>query len=1193
MNAPPLKRRWPALLAGAAVLATSGTLALAADDAAADAAKPTPSKPAPSAAAQPAAANAKKIPVEKAEPAKKSATEEDIYVMSPFEVVSEKDEGYNASAAQSGSRLATKTEDISASMSIVTKQQLMDFALNDINDIFAMEATAEGTRTYTANSTNTSALLEVDEVAQNPQTANRVRGLGQANVAVGNVARSSAIPIDTYNIDAVEISRGPNSSIFGTGEVSGAVNLVPGAANLSRPITSTNVAVSDYGTTRGTIDVNRPILANALAIRVQGLVENRGYTRKPAYDKTRRYTVGATAKPFANTTIKFSFEGYDEKYSRPNSVMPRSWMKLWEQLGRPSWDPTTNTWTQTRAAGDTRPSTGTISPAGTGNNPYFNSTLQQNIVDLVGFGSSRVRPSMFIDKGEVSWLGASQWFVGPGYGAGNTREILQMALPFQYNFPVAYRGTGALGYSSITATTDKSLYDYDDLNLAALNSGHKTAELWRLEVEQYFLRTRRHMLGVQLGAFGEDIEDYRKTYVGSGRDGVPLEIKPDVNTKLPDGTPNPHYGAPYIYALAPQIYSYPIQTETYKASGVYQLDLTTENNRWLRLLGRQRVLGYAESFNKKYAGNALRYTEQIFYASGEKWIPTGNAPNSGTPPNPLADIAYWLQPGTIFNSNSAKWNARYYLGDGQGGNVDYGPSAPDLSQGAIYNRWGSDGPRVQGGANNSWKKDQVAFGETYFSQSLTEQQNRTQGFVYQGFFWNDRIVPTYGKRYDRLRTRFNTNPATLNTFPNQWRDGNGLYVDTSWLWDFEGSLWNVTSTKTGARQAKGDTETRGIVVKVLPWLHLRYNESNSFKPEGYSVDFMGDPLENPMGKTKDYGFRMNLNGNKLWFGLTKYRTESTGSRSNNTVNTIASRLIGFEFDTTESTSDSNRDLQDWLVGQFALKNAIDLATATPAQVASLQAQALAYSGFSPEHYAKLYGNPITIDTDTESKGYEFELNYNPSRNLTVRFTAAQTEAKTSRIGASYQAFRDARLETWKTIRSPNDNALWWTALRQGSSTETNESYYYGTVEAPMKLNFALQGKPNPQTRKYRAALLFNYRLAGLFDNKHLKAMNLGVSPRWEDKGAVGFYGKADADGTIREYDAAHPIWDDSHFYVDLSWGYDFKMYHGKIASRVQLNARNVLEGGRLQAYAFNPDGTPINYRIVDPREFVLSLNFAL
>jgi len=44
---------------------------------------------------------------------------------------------------------------------------------------------------------------------------------------------------------------------------------------------------------------------------------------------------------------------------------------------------------------------------------------------------------------------------------------------------------------------------------------------------------------------------------------------------------------------------------------------------------------------------------------------------------------------------------------------------------------------------------------------------------------------------------------------------------------------------------------------------------------------------------------------------------------------------------------------------------------------------------------------------------------------------------------------------------------------------------------------------------------------------------------------------------------------------------------------VQLNVRNIFERGRLQAVAVNPDGQPYAYRIIDPRQFILTTTFDL
>jgi hypothetical protein len=46
-----------------------------------------------------------------------------------------------------------------------------------------------------------------------------------------------------------------------------------------------------------------------------------------------------------------------------------------------------------------------------------------------------------------------------------------------------------------------------------------------------------------------------------------------------------------------------------------------------------------------------------------------------------------------------------------------------------------------------------------------------------------------------------------------------------------------------------------------------------------------------------------------------------------------------------------------------------------------------------------------------------------------------------------------------------------------------------------------------------------------------------------------------------------------------------------VRTRLQLNITNVLENGRLQPIAYNPDGQAWNYRIIDPRQFILSVTF--
>jgi outer membrane receptor for monomeric catechols len=130
------------------------------------------------------------------------------------------------------------------------------------------------------------------------------------------------------------------------------------------------------------------------------------------------------------------------------------------------------------------------------------------------------------------------------------------------------------------------------------------------------------------------------------------------------------------------------------------------------------------------------------------------------------------------------------------------------------------------------------------------------------------------------------------------------------------------------------------------------------------------------------------------------------------------------------------------------------------------------------------------------------------------------------------------------------------------------------------------GQIKPQVRRYRVNYSANLRLAGITDNKYLQKMNVGGSVRWEDKAAIGYYAVDDA---MINYDPMRPIYGKGNYYADLLFGYKTTVF--TVKTKFQLNVRNVLENGRLQAVAAYPDGAPSAYRIIDPRQFILSATF--
>jgi hypothetical protein len=77
-------------------------------------------------------------------------------------------------------------------------------------------------------------------------------------------------------------------------------------------------------------------------------------------------------------------------------------------------------------------------------------------------------------------------------------------------------------------------------------------------------------------------------------------------------------------------------------------------------------------------------------------------------------------------------------------------------------------------------------------------------------------------------------------------------------------------------------------------------------------------------------------------------------------------------------------------------------------------------------------------------------------------------------------------------------------------------------------------------------------------------------------------------------DTNRPIYSSPEAYVDLFVSYKMRMYKDRIRATYQFNVKNAFEsGGRLQATQAFLDGSRATYRIIDPRQFVLSVSFEL
>jgi outer membrane receptor protein involved in Fe transport len=1094
---------------------------------------------------------------------------DDVVQLSPFQVSGNEDKGYLAAHTLSGTRINSKLEDLAASITVVTKQQLMDTAAVDLNDIFLNTGNTEGTFQFTNMSVATVGGQQyfVDDTALNPQSANRVRGLGAANIAVGGFATTGTIPVDTYNIDAVEVSRGPNSNIFGLGEASGTVNLLTARANLTREISNVSMRVDSYGGYRGTWDFNRPLYKDKAALRVTGLYEEKGFIRKPSRDRTNRYQVALTLKPFETTTIRASYEGYHNYNSRPNSVTPRDYVTPWINAGRPTWDPVTFT------AKRNGVSVATITAA----NDF--STVNPSFATVGGIGmvSNGIysRANMFIDNGQISLI-----TVGRRAGdlsATSTTAASPYASPNDMRYLTSWNYFPAtLPLFANPGVSNKSIYDWTSVNFGGANFSKQKADTYQVELEQWIVNTPMHQLAFQAGFQRQDVSNYARNYIGAS-DGAPAALVIDINERNLDGTANPYFMRPMVTGNNPQAIRKPELNDVWRGTLAYKLDLTQGKNWWGKWAGKHNMAAYGEGRRIINVTNGIRYQDMITDTSFG-WYTVPAAPGNNR---------------YAAGGNGSRFFMRWYLGDNNGQNVDYGPEVVNNAYGPNTFYWynGATNPATSKG-QTGWLKEQIKINEIEFSgQNWQRREIRTLGFVYQGFFWKDRIIPTLGVREDRPSTA-----ATIGLVPF---DSDGFPILDQFYHAFA-----ATPTYN-----KGKTRTKGIVVKALPWVSLKYNQADSFQPEASARDLFGNLVPNPTGKGKDYGFSLSLLQGKLNISVNRYQTVQKNARNGSTA-VLATRPLRLDGDLlTSGAGNDPFDLEDaattW-VTQLKYGSTATFDTRTPSEQSAILTEVYTtyMGGLDAARFIATRAQSSTVDVNTiESKGLEFEINYNPSSYWTLTANVTQQKAVDTALSEKIAQYVALRLPWWTTVKVPtalttdgvallNAGRNWWDV---GSGTgQLPSNFYAASIDAPYALAVANTGKPRPQTREWRYNASTRYQLAGITENKWLKNASIGGSLRWEDKAVIGFLGAApDADGVSRHYDANKPVYDKARVYADLMAGYSTKLFNGKVRANIQLNVRNVFENGRLQVFGVNPDGRPRDYRIVDPRQFILTTTFDL
>ncbi|WP_371423029.1 TonB-dependent receptor [Tardiphaga sp.] len=205
----------------------------------------------------------------------------------------EAETSYKVSRSLSATRTDTPLIDVPQTVNVVTVKQIEDQAANSVGDAIryvpgVFSTQGEGNReTLVFRGNSTTGDFFVDGVRDDIQTYR-----------------------DLYNIERLEIFKGPNAMIFGRGGVGGIVNRVTKVADGRRHLNA-RLEAGSYNFYRGQFDLGAPV-SEALSLRLTGVYQDSKSYRHGVDNQRWGVNPTATILLGPDTTVTLGYEHFED-----------------------------------------------------------------------------------------------------------------------------------------------------------------------------------------------------------------------------------------------------------------------------------------------------------------------------------------------------------------------------------------------------------------------------------------------------------------------------------------------------------------------------------------------------------------------------------------------------------------------------------------------------------------------------------------------------------------------------------------------------------------------------------------------------------------------------------------------------------------------------------------------------------------
>lgn len=1087
----------------------------------------------------------------------------DPITLSAFTVSDSKDVGYVATNTLAGTRLNTALKDVGTSISVVTKELLLDIAADDSTTLLPYTVGTEigGPDGNFAGGAITGGRSDQASSRAEPERNQRVRGLASAELTRDYFL--SDIPFDSYNTERVTINRGPNALLFGIGSPGGVINNSSLLPVFGRNDYEVKSQLGQRHAHRESFDLNREIITGRVAVRLAGLNKRAEYRQRPAWERDQRVFGAITAilaenrqsRVLGPTTLRANAEYGDLAANPPSVTPPSDAMSSWWSL----------------PARDLERFTGTVFPAYYDNGTFVpRATIDGRTEQSATFNGPTMIPN-FLQFNAIYPQGGR-----PTQGltdaasrnlAGGQGRILWTGVPGRLRFDIYATshafGTAAFPGFDVPSLQDRNIFDfYTQLFSGETNRIARDFQAQTVSLEQALWGGRA---GIELSY------DYQRYRIARQQpfNGGSAELRVDINRYLGNDQPNPNLGRPYYVIDTANTNDSRTDREAARATAFVTLDGKDlfGRGRGTFWIGRHTLTGM-------YFDNSIETRSRTFGLTTDSDTIDLTRMLAGNSDNFRRQIGSAIYVGPSLLNTASFADVR----------LNRIPDVVLPQDRDRYEMFFFD-PNSQPAASRTVRNMAVDIRRFLRSGNIGRREIKSSVASLQSYWLDSHVVTIAGMRrdeqktYERLDLTNDNDPLTSDRLPSG---------------DFDAAAIRLRNSPSDL--AKGDTLTWSVVGRFPARLLGRLpvgaefrvfaNRSENFSPVGVRRDVNNNLQAPPTGTTKEYGFMFDLFGGKISARVNHFETAGTGFTNpalQGAVNTI---LSGHQ------TLSLQRLLDAENIGYTPEQVGL-----TAAGVASFTQAYQEIINFLPEPtrtarnlrivtlngVRRFEGNPISGAVGTSSfvaKGWELDLAGNPVRGLRVSFNVAQQNTIKSDIAPELRKFA-------AEMRANIDKSPMRNVFDSPTLGETNSHWgrFENNVTRPIAAEVAKEGTKSLEQREWRVNAVVSYDFAG-----RLRGWGVGMGARWQSEVATGYPNYIDANGIIQP-DLSRPFFGDPEFNGDGWISYKRRIFRDRVGWRIQLNVRNLIGSDSLIPVSTNPDGRAAIVRIPPDRQMLLTNTF--